>query len=364
MRQGDDTIINILFSVFDFRLGPTPLLVYPEYLNMDHLHEISLSGQITAHKLAEHNYSLDGIFLPFENLKLVGYVYLFNVETDLNYSKEQTLGSLTFIVDEQYEIPFFSLTAELNLIAFALSSDITMKVKYNGEKTSLIEIEPIIRSNQQKLDLRFSKRVKQLDYSSYEKDLHVKFYYFITQTQKDLDKLLYGLIADPNQKILIYSSNEKNLLNVLECMQFLAPHRLIDIKIIGKEEKEKNSVVTATTNIQFAKAIEKKFDIYIDLDTGIINGKKNKSKFIKEISEMLINNRNVPELFNQVLNWRIKTELLGTVGKLIRVAGSLNDIDREKEFKKIINEHDKAVIEIAVPLSIYYNRFLGFYKLV
>jgi len=197
-----DLEFNIVLSVFDFILGPFPLLFDTTILTEEEAINVSLTGQLAANKVREQGKKSNiGIFLPFPQLNRVGFVYLFQYPNEPGYSTEAfSVGSISFLVSLKYTISFFSLIEEFETVSAKMALTLP---KYNGKNTTLTEFKLEFVKNHALLRDRLVIRRKEADFDEGDQRMGARLYHFVKATQKNFDKLLYGLLL-PDKKLLLY----------------------------------------------------------------------------------------------------------------------------------------------------------------
>ena len=335
--------LYILLSVFDFKKGPVPILCLPQDLGTEINSIISFEGHLLLTKLSGQDFNSFGLLVPFSQFKLVGYLFIFKVDCDPTYSNENTYLLISFLVSVDYLRSFFSLINDFQIIVSNISQGISLNFQYKGDGTDFTEIRENLEKNRLNLRKNFESRINELNKDIYLIDgIDKKFYYFLNNTKKNLDLLLYGLLVDLKQSILIYSQNENFLHSVIECLKILSPHRLLIVEFAGKEKEKRNSDIMVCTNSVFFNNIKDKFDIVVDYEEKKITSKNNiKNKFIKEIADFLIEKLNSPELLSLVIKSKIQNQLLEIAGDIILASGSLTEKEKTEKLDKISKRNAK-----------------------
>ncbi|MHA2028032.1 MAG: hypothetical protein ACW981_18115 [Candidatus Hodarchaeales archaeon] len=357
----ENSTLSTLLSVFDFRSGPKPVFCFPQDMGIEKTTKISFKGHLILSKSLESGLQSVGLFLPFNEYDLIGFVSMFKIQTDFSYTQESTYCLLSFLAPKENTLSCFSLISYFLSIASEISSKITSSIRYKGENGDFFEIEELLKKEQENLDNKFKERIGVIHRNiDSDKEIKKKLSNFLSKSKNDLDKLLYGLLIDFKQKMLIYTPKEDFGETIIDSMQLLTPHRILNIEFAGKGELKEDPEIIVCTDSDFFDLQAEFFDISGNYKSGKIITKDimDRNKFVTEIADFLLKNKDDPSLIYQFIKNEMN-RLLDLYLDFILAAGALTDEERKAERQKIIETNDKDFIKVAFTLATHFNPFLS-----
>lgn len=352
----DSSSLSLLLSVFDFRSGPKPVYCFPQNIDSQITAKISFKGHLILSKVAKSDFQSFGLYIPFFDFSITGFVYMFQIPTDPSYARESTYCLLSLLTSKDNSIPLFSLKSEFLSSISSLTSAISSNVQYAGEISNFLVVEELLQEEQVKLNNIFVQRTTEINNdNSDNKDFKKNLSDFLSKSKDDLDQLLYGLLIDFNKKILIFSPKEDFCYSIIESLHFLTPHRSLNIEFAGKGEMKVEPEIIVCSDFDFYDLQADFFDISINYKAGkIISLDYDRNNFVREIADFLLKNKNDPALINHLLKSEIN-KLLDKYFDFILVAGALTDQERDEQKKKILENEDRDLIRGAYTLATYIN---------
>jgi hypothetical protein len=334
---------DILFSVFMKSRGASPVFYTREVLTDADASRVALKSQMTLSMMNSAELESAEAILPFSDLsvKMIGFIYLFQIECDLPQD-QKCIAGLTYLVSQENQaflyskVPFLKYTAE----------DLASKIKrgyvagegrvFSQELRNYMN-EWIVTERDSTAEVQIiEKRVilsEKTDTGSID--------FFLSQIKKNEDIALGGLFrGDP---IIITGGSHVMVDLIVHSLDLFIP------KVVLRKVSYTTEIVDPSQAdiIGVSKALQKRYpdEILIDIDKKQVkNGKS--CGFSKEIIKNIKKNPAQTEI---ILN-RAYQQILEVANLLIDVFSYPED-QREALIENVRKEHNEALIEVSVDLA-------------
>lgn len=333
---------DILFSVFTKTRGSFPVFHTKETITDSDARDISIKSQMTLSMMNSTELESAEAILPFAAIAegLIGFIFLFQIQNS-DPTNPTCIAALTYLVPQEHQAFLYSKVPVLKFTAEDLASRIkqqyicgktdfprelqeNMENWYITEKDSQTEIQIIEKK------VTLSERT---DGGSID--------FFLTQVKKDEDKVLGALYR--GNPVMVTGESSVMIDMVVHSLDLLVP------QMIFRKISYTTDIIDPKQAdiIGIDRSLTKRYPKETMVDTKKKQVKSGKScnyskQVVKRIKKEPNRSDNIlKEAYNQVL----------LVSNLLIDVFSNPEVERVELIKKIQNQYDQAVLEVAVDFA-------------
>ncbi|MFW9992749.1 MAG: hypothetical protein ACFFD4_11935 [Candidatus Odinarchaeota archaeon] len=341
---------DVIFSVFDQRLGPIP--VFSTRKDEEFILKIAFKSQLTLSMLDSATQKIETAeaVLPFPDIGKIAYIFLFGVKS-IEGTHTECVASLSYTEDITEQMNLYRKIPLLKKQAINISKVLALEYEYGGRGQKLSKkLEVLINSYGDSLDDEMDhieteyadKKIRIRD----SKEGSVDF--LLKTVKKGLDGVIYSLVVE---KPIIVFGHHAEVPLVVGSLELLVP-----FKILRKIDYTMTYVDPRDADIIGMDERLVKYYSVKDNHITLINVKKGKaegpfkskyiSNFIKELQK-------VDEQQARLLIEREISKALSSANKLIEICNVANPSREEiSGFKKNI---EPDVMELILAIATNYN---------
>ncbi len=313
--------------------------------------KIAMKSQMTLSVMAERTVETSDAVLPFPEEAKIAYVFLFTIQGDFG-SKNKSVASLSFIVDQTQQMEFYKQVSLLRYQAEQIAEVVQQTYHYSPQNEALPKnLEKTIRdwgSDLASVEMTVEEEVRKKRITIRRAERRGSLSFLLNTIKKNSDRLVRAVIEG---KTVILVGDEAIIDLMESTLESFAPHRALR-RIAYTEEfvhPSEADIIGMSTDLSKHYSEE----IIVDLRKGKINRGTN-CKFSKKLLDQIKNLDQ--EKAERVVNSRVNF-LISKANALVELAGGQEVNDAAiSAFQKSV---DKDALEIITTIASQTNPMIA-----